>query len=111
MSLDAKQSKRRTVGTVDELLGYFREAEQGGRLVGLEHEKLIYPVAAATPVPYAGGIERVFAGFARFGWKEFREAPGLPVIAMTKGKAALSLEPGGQFELSGTAATTARAAH
>jgi glutamate--cysteine ligase len=117
MSLDAKQTEGRSVTRVDDLLGYFRDAEQprGGRLVGLEHEKLLYPKSAAgpsfPPVAYPGGIERVFQGFARFGWKEFREGTGLPVIAMTRGSATLSLEPGGQFELSGTASKTARAAH
>src|SRR5262249_32440791 len=38
-------------------------------------------------------------------------APGLPVIALVKDKATLSLEPGGQFELSGTPFRTAREAH
>lgn len=113
MSLDAAQSEGRTVTTVEDLLAYFRAAEKGPRakLIGLEHEKLLYAKGSPTPLAYADGIERVLGGFARFGWKEFREAPGLPVIAMTRGTATLSLEPGGQFELSGTAVPTARAAH
>lgn len=111
MSLDSAQSEK-TVTSVEELLAYFRAAEKPGtKLIGLEHEKLIYPKAGSAPLPYEAGIENVLAGFARFGWKEFREAPGLPVIAMTRGSATLSLEPGGQFELSGTAAATARAVH
>ncbi len=113
MSLDAKQSEARTVTSVGDLLAYFRDAEKGSgkRLIGLEHEKLIYPAGGSAPVPYEGGIGKVLEGFAQFGWKEFREAPGLPVIAMTRGSAALSLEPGGQFELSGSPVETARAAH
>lgn len=111
MSLDSAQGER-TVTTVDDLLAYFRSAEKPGKkLIGLEHEKLIYPKSSATPVPYEGGIEKVLTGFARFGWEAFREAPGLPVIAMTRGAAAISLEPGGQFELSGSPVATARAAH
>jgi len=112
MSLDAKQSEGRTVTTVEDLVGYFRAAEKrgGARLIGLEHEKIIYPKGGAAPPAYAQGIEQVLLGFAKLGWKEHREAPGLPVIAMTKGSATLSLEPGGQFELSGTAAKTAKAA-
>ncbi|MBK7860423.1 MAG: glutamate--cysteine ligase [Archangiaceae bacterium] len=113
MSLDAKQTEGRTVTSLDDLLGYFRGAEQvtGGKLIGLEHEKLIYPTASPQPVPYPSGIEKVLTGFSRFGWKEFREAPELPVIAMTRGSTALSLEPGGQFELSGAPMKTAREAH
>ncbi|MBL8957896.1 MAG: glutamate--cysteine ligase, partial [Myxococcaceae bacterium] len=112
MSLDAKQSEARAVTTVDDLVGYFRAAEKkaGDRLIGLEHEKLIYPKGGAVPPAYTSGIERVLAGFAAHGWKEHREAEGLPVIAMTRGNATLSLEPGGQFELSGSAVKTARAA-
>ena len=99
MSLDAKQSEARPISSVDELVGFFRAAEKGRspKLIGLEHEKLIYPSAGAAPVPYPGGIEKVLSGFARFGWSEFREGPGLPVIAMTRGAATLSLEPGSAY--------------
>jgi glutamate--cysteine ligase len=113
MSLDAKQSAERVVTTVDDLLQYFREAEKGaGPLwIGLEHEKLVYPVAGSSPVPYEGpsGIGAVLRGFEQFGWTPFREND--TVIAMIRGQATLSLEPGGQLELSGTPAVTARAVH
>jgi glutamate--cysteine ligase len=112
MSLDAKQSAERVVVTVDDLLQYFREAEKGaGPLrIGLEHEKLIYPVNARGPVPYEGasGIGAVLRGFEAFGWKPFVENG--TVIAMTRGEATLSLEPGGQLELSGAPAANARLA-
>jgi glutamate--cysteine ligase len=112
MSLDAKQSEGRQVTTVDDLLAHFRGAERKGpKLVGLEHEKLIYPKTSAQRVPYLDGIDQVFDGFRRFGWSEVREGPGQPVIAMVRGTALLSIEPGGQLELSGTALPTARAAH
>lgn len=112
MSLDSKTTEDRPIGGLDDLLGYFRggERKDGAGYVGLEHEKLIYPVGGAAPVPY-DGIGALLSSFVKDGWQEFREAPGLPVIAMTKGQATLSLEPGGQFELSGTPFSTAREAH
>jgi glutamate--cysteine ligase len=113
MSLDAKQSAERVVTSVEDLLQYFHDAEKraGPLLVGLEHEKLVYPVSSVAPVPYEGpaGIAAVLKGFEAFGWKPFRE--GETVIAMTRGSSTLSLEPGGQLELSGAPAPSARGAH
>ena len=115
MSLDSKQTEDRPIASVDELVEYFRLAERGKgqALIGLEHEKFIYPIGAATPVAYEGeqGIGALLRSFAKQGFEEYREAPGLPVIAMTRGRAALSLEPGGQFELSGAPWVSAREAH
>ena len=73
----------------------------------------MFPKAGVEPVPYEGasGIGKLLEGFAPFGFKEYREAPGLPVIAMQRGIETLSLEPGGQFELSGSPFQTAREAH
>ncbi len=113
MSLDSQQTDQRPIAGTKDLLEYFRQGERPGRLVGLEHEKLIYPKGSARPVPYDGpsGIGAVLQGFERFGWKAVREAPDRPVIAMAKGQAAISLEPGGQLELSGTPCPTAAEAH
>ncbi len=115
MSLDSKKTEDRPLASLEELLEYFKSAERrdGQSLIGLEHEKLIYPVGKATPVPYEGeqGIGALLRSFAASGYQEYREGPDLPVIAMTRGRAALSLEPGGQFELSGSPFNSAREAH
>ena len=113
MSLDSQQTDQRPISGQNDLFEYFRLGERPARMVGLEHEKLIYPVDGALPVPYEGrrGIAAVLAGFERFGWKPVREAPDKPVIAAARGNATLSLEPGGQFELSGTPYATAAQAH
>src|SRR5688572_21427577 len=113
MSLDLQQDDAPLTG-VDELLGYFRSAERPREThqVGLEHEKLVYPVDGASQVPYAGarGIGALLERLAEAGLAEFREAPGLPVIALTaKSGATVSLEPGGQLEFSGAPDRTARA--
>ncbi len=115
MSLDVKQTEHRPVGNVDELVQFLRDAERpGGRLLlGLEHERLVFPSGSHGPVAYDGpsGIGALLKGFGEFGFSEFREAPELPVIAMQRGTQTLTLEPGGQFELAGSPFETAGEAH
>ncbi len=112
LDLDADQAP---LTRIEDLLAYFREAErpEGGRQVGLEHEKLIYPVSGSGAVPYDGerGIGALLAGLEARGYTAHREAEGLPIIALMRGALTVSLEPGGQLELSGTPLPTARAAH
>jgi glutamate--cysteine ligase len=68
--------------------------------VGAEHEKFVFKLGSHAPVPYApGGIKALLDGLTRFGWKPVME--GDNVIALERGMASVSLEPGGQFELSG----------
>lgn len=115
MSLDAKQTVSEPIGSVNELVDTLRAGEhrEGPLLLGLEHERLIFPADGATPVPYEGpsGIGALLEGFRPLGFTEYREAPELPVIAMQRGIETVSLEPGGQLELSGSPFPTAREAH
>jgi glutamate--cysteine ligase len=69
--------------------------------IGTEHEKFVYTVEDSRPVPYGGerGIAAIFKAMERFGWQPVFE--GDNAIAMTDGKAGITLEPGGQLELSG----------
>jgi glutamate--cysteine ligase len=72
--------------------------------IGTEHEKFGWLTDSRQPLPYAGdrSISALFDGLeARFGWTPVRE--GKNVIGMTRNGANISLEPGGQFELSGAA--------
>ena len=71
--------------------------------IGTEHEKFGYLKDSMAPLPYAGArsISALFAGLERFGWAPVRE--GDNIIGMTRSGANISLEPGGQFELSGAA--------
>ena len=72
--------------------------------IGTEHEKFGWLTDSRLPLPYAGerSISALFAGLeSRFGWEPVRE--GENTIGMTKAGANISLEPGGQFELSGAA--------
>ncbi len=68
--------------------------------VGAEHEKFVFHQGTNAPVAYEpGGIKALLDGLTRFGWTPVNEAGN--VIALERGKANVSLEPGGQFELSG----------
>src|SRR5476651_378171 len=74
--------------------------------IGTEHEKFVYDLATHKPVAYDGkpGIRQLLEGMQRFGWQPVRE--GENIIGLTQNGASLSLEPGGQFELSGAALTS-----
>ena len=71
-------------------------------LIGTEHEKFGWLTDSRLPLPYAGprSISALFdALIAQHGWSAVRE--GENIIGLTRGMANISLEPGGQFELSG----------
>ncbi len=70
--------------------------------IGTEHEKFGYLTDTLAPLPYDGprSINALLQGLAdRYGWNPVRE--GEHVIGLTRNGANVSLEPGGQFELSG----------
>lgn len=72
--------------------------------IGTEHEKFGWLTDTRRPLPYDGerSINALFAGLERqYGWTPVRE--GGNVIGLTRNGANISLEPGGQFELSGAA--------
>jgi glutamate--cysteine ligase len=69
--------------------------------IGTEHEKFAFRLSDLRPLPYDGpdGIGEVLDRLTRFGWEPVAENGN--VIALTDGACNISLEPGGQFELSG----------
>ena len=69
--------------------------------MGTEHEKFGYHKATLKPLAYEGrnGIRALLEGLTRFGWEPVIE--GNNPIALLRDKASITLEPGGQFELSG----------
>ena len=80
--------------------------EQGSKPVadwriGTEHEKFGFFHADLRSIPYEGaaGVRAVLEGLQRFGWKPKYE--GDNVISLGLGQQAVTLEPGGQLELSG----------
>ena len=70
--------------------------------IGTEHEKLVYRLEDYRPLDYEGrqGIRSILEGMQRFGWRPILEAGNLIALADDEG-GSITLEPGGQFELSG----------
>ena len=70
--------------------------------IGTEHEKFGYDLKEHLPLPYDGpcSIKAMLTGLSeRFGWEPVLEAGN--IIGLVKNGANVSLEPGGQLELSG----------
>jgi glutamate--cysteine ligase len=92
--------------TRDELVAWF---EQGCKpksqfRIGTEHEKFAFMTVGHRPVPYEGrrGIRSLLEGMqSMLGWEPIMEGPSIIGLADVTGGGAISLEPGGQFELSG----------
>ncbi|HEY2444978.1 MAG TPA: glutamate--cysteine ligase [Rhizomicrobium sp.] len=97
------QSAGGPIGSRDDLVRYL---EEGGKpraqwRIGTEHEKFVYDLSTHKPLTYAGrpGIRAMLEEMRRFGWEPVME--GDHIIGLAQGSASISLEPGGQFELSG----------
>lgn len=89
----------------NELVAWFEQGikQSGDLLVGTEHEKFPFYVADQSPVPYDGdhGIRALLEGIqADSGWQPIFDGEALIGLFDDRG-GAISLEPGGQFELSG----------
>ena len=69
--------------------------------IGTEHEKFVFRLDDLSPPPFDGpqGIEALLKGMTRFGWQPVEENGH--VIALLREGASVTLEPAGQFELSG----------
>lgn len=92
------------VETVDQLTAYLESGckPKDRWKIGTEHEKFVFCRTNLKPVPYEGesGIRAILEKLgAETGWEVLREN-GLPIGLKGEG-ASVSLEPGGQFELSG----------
>jgi len=74
--------------------------------IGTEHEKFAYDLETLKPLPYWGekSIHALLTGLMRFGWEPILE--GETVIGLRQDGQSVSLEPGGQFELSGAPLAT-----
>ncbi|ESQ89122.1 glutamate--cysteine ligase [Asticcacaulis sp. AC460] len=89
--------------TFSELVSYFQSGEKPRERwrIGAEHEKFAFHLSDLTRPAYEGpdGIQAMLKGLMRFGWQGVYE--GETLIALSRNGASVSLEPGGQFELSG----------
>ena len=87
----------------DDLLAVFSggEKRRADWRIGTEHEKFVYRTAdhRAPSWDEPGGILDLLKGLTEFGWRPVEE--GGKIIALSGVDGTVSLEPAGQFELSG----------
>ncbi len=93
-----------TIASKDQLVAWLAEGEKAKSAwrIGTEHEKFAFTTDDLKPLPYEGGrgIKALLEGLLRFGWAPVLE--GGKVIALSRPDgSSVSLEPGGQVELSG----------
>lgn len=75
--------------------------------IGTEHEKFPFYTDGNRAVPYEGGIEALLDGMhERLGWEPITDGGKIIGLAEPTGNGAISIEPGGQFELSGAPLAT-----
>jgi len=94
------------LSSVSELSAYLA---QGSRpkdkfRIGTEHEKFVFFRKDNSPVPYFGdaSISALLKGMQeRLGWEPIMDGENVIGLGEQSGMGAISIEPGGQFELSG----------
>jgi glutamate--cysteine ligase len=106
MSLDRREPSGLDVPieSIDQLVDLMRGGEKPPErwLVGTEHEKIGLLEPDRTPIPYEGprGIGAVLESIAALDdWTRIREEGN--TIGLRKAGASITIEPGGQLELSG----------
>src|SRR5690606_30162924 len=96
----------RPVESVEDLADYIAEGEKPPSQwrIGTEHEKFPFHIDGNRPVAYEGsnGIRALLEGLRQIlGWEPIVDAGNVIGLVGPTGQGAISLEPGGQFELSG----------
>ena len=99
------------IASRDELVAWMEKGNkpQSAFRIGTEHEKIPFTLSRHEPVPYEGpkGIRALLEGMRMLlGWEPIMEGETIIGLADVTGGGAISLEPGGQFELSGAPVST-----
>ncbi|WP_273146480.1 glutamate--cysteine ligase [Oceanicaulis alexandrii] len=92
------------IETKSQLIGHIAAGEkpEDQWRIGTEHEKFGFALKDHAPLPYESdgpSVRKLLEGLTRFGWEAVEEN-GKPVALKREG-GSITLEPGGQFELSG----------
>ena len=108
MSTRQDQAPSPPVGSRDDLVAWIAAGSKPRAhwRIGTEHEKFLFHVDTLKPVPYAGprGVRALMQSLIdRFGWQPIMEGDNIIALKRPEGEGGgtVSLEPGGQFELSG----------
>lgn len=90
----------------EQLVTYFQQGEKNliSTKIGTEHENFLFLKATKKRIPYEGkqGIKSILEAFALQGWLPVFEKGNLIALKHANAMSAISLEPGGQLELSGS---------
>jgi glutamate--cysteine ligase len=100
------EAKHAPIRGLDDLLAPFHAAEKPPQAfrVGAEAEKFGVFAEDGSPLPYEGdrSIRVLFQRLVeQHGWQEERELAEGPIIALRRKDSSITLEPGGQLEMSG----------
>jgi len=99
----AEPATRAPIESRDELIASFAKGEKPPERwrIGTEHEKFVYSVRDHHAPSYdePGGIRALLGALEPYGWRPVEENG--KVIALAGADGSVSLEPAGQFELSG----------
>jgi len=108
MSTREQGSQSATIETRDDLVRWIAAGEKPRSewRIGTEHEKFVFRTGSLAPVSYDGpdGIRALMQELIRrYGWIAIREGDNVIALRRPDGEkgGTISLEPGGQFELSG----------
>jgi len=109
VSTHAGSGDRTPVEALEQLVAFHAGGEKTPEnwKVGTEHEKFAYARPSYDPLHYRGspGIRTLLESMvSRFGWVPHEDSG--EVISLSRDGASISLEPGGQFELSGAPLAT-----
>jgi glutamate--cysteine ligase len=108
MSTREQGAESAAVETRDDLVRWIAAGEKpkADWRIGTEHEKFVFRTVTLTPVSYGGpdGIRALMDELIRrYGWMAISEGDNVIALRRPDGEkgGTISLEPGGQFELSG----------
>ncbi len=90
-----------------ELINYFEKGikTDNNLKIGTEHEKFILNKSTLKPISYdeKNGIKDIFLSLINLGWKPIYNEKNDIILGLNNNAQNISLEPGGQLELSGAA--------
>jgi glutamate--cysteine ligase len=100
------EAARATIENRSQLIDYFTDGfkPKADWRIGTEHEKFAFYKDTLRPVPYEGGngIRALLECLRdQYGWSGVYEGENIIALSDPNSLANISLEPGGQFELSG----------
>lgn len=108
MSTREQGAESATIESRDDLVRWIAAGEKPRSQwrIGTEHEKFVFRTVSLAPVPYEGpdGIRALMEELIRrYGWVAIKEDGNIIGLKRPEGEkgGTISLEPGGQFELSG----------